>query len=164
MSMRHSRIAAIEPSTYLGMYQGWVGSTVEAAHGLCEDCPVQGGADSAFGVLPSVERILERATAEQHRHSYVADLVTVSGHPCKDFIVSPVHPRGGRHVGNALTRINDGSASPFSEMPPLPEGDGPLGGDPRGEPGSDQHSAYPLQRVHGKYPLREYEWGLWGGP
>lgn len=107
--------SAIPCGSFLGFYQGWLGTSIEASRTLQERTPLV----AAACALPSTISMLERASAELHFRSYVAMLIEVQSAdehaPDNSFIVAPVAP-DGRYIGNALSRINDGRAAPYAQV------------------------------------------------
>lgn len=101
--------AALLPETFLGFYQGWVGTSVEAREVMAQQ-------HAAGRLLPCAPSLLHRVRAELDHHSYSADLVLLAGRPFKQLVVAPVAP-SGLFVGNLLARVNDGIAEPFSSAP-----------------------------------------------
>ena len=107
----------LPPDAFLGFYQGWVGTTSEAAATIVEHFPIApAGARHGCCLPPASSCLLERVRAELHIASYAAALPTVAGRPYKEFVVAPIAP-DGTHVGNLLCRINDGTTAAFAGVP-----------------------------------------------
>lgn len=104
---------ALPRGQFLGFYQGWVGTKIEAQADLASALPVRSACDPQ-----AIASMLTREYGALRMLSYTAELVTVtSDWQTAQLIVCPVEPGGDRRfVGNILALINDGCADPYADL------------------------------------------------
>jgi hypothetical protein len=102
----------LSEGTFLGFYQGWVGTAEESMLLLSDSAPLV-SAKSVCG-WPGAQALLKRASRTFQFQSYAVALAQVDAGKgaVKSLVVSAIGP-DGKFVGNELGRINDGRAGPF---------------------------------------------------
>ena len=111
--------APLEAHTFLGIYQGWVGTRAESVclvHESVARTERSLGAPSGVCWMPSRPLLLQRLNSLTHWMGYFATLDAPPGTAGglgseRHFVVSP-RGRGGHFIGNVLCRINDGKHLP----------------------------------------------------
>jgi len=108
--------AVIERDTFLGFYQGWVGTSDEGLLlpvGRSEGSPDAG---TSCCTCPRSGTMCSRMVQTLKVHSYLVKIAEIACSPTnKKVVVVSAIDHNGNFVGNALGRINDGRNDPLSK-------------------------------------------------